>query len=59
MGTGGRVEARPADEVGMVALDLFDRREDHLSVGLLDPAVDRSVADQQIDKIRKIKELEG
>ena len=26
---------------------------------LLDPAVDRSVADQQIDKIRKIKELEG
>ena len=28
-------------------------------IDLLDPTVDRSVADQQIDKIRKIKELEG
>ena len=28
-------------------------------IGLLDPAVDRSLADQQIDKIRKIKALEG
>ena len=28
-------------------------------IGLLDPAVDRSVADQQFDKIRKIKALEG
>ena len=28
-------------------------------INLLDPSVDRSVADQQIDKIRKIKELEG
>ena len=28
-------------------------------IGLLDPTVDRCVADQQIDKIRKIKALEG
>lgn len=28
-------------------------------INLLDPSVDRSVADQQIDKIRKIKALEG
>ena len=28
-------------------------------IKLLDPAVNRSIADQQIDKIRKIKELEG
>lgn len=28
-------------------------------IGLLDPAVDRGIAEQQFDKIRKIKELEG
>lgn len=28
-------------------------------INLLDPSVDRKTADQQIDKIRKIKALEG
>ena len=28
-------------------------------IDLLDPAVDRAIAEQQFDKIRKIKKLEG
>ena len=46
-------------EEGCVPTGDVQQAIDAALIGLLDPAVDRSVADQQIDKIRKIKTLEG
>ena len=46
-------------EEGRAPIGDVQQAIDATLINLLDPAIDRSIADQQIDKIRKIKELEG
>ena len=46
-------------EEGYVPTGGVQQAIDAALISLLDPTIDRSIADQQIDKIRKIKALEG